>query len=359
MVHQRLPAAELRKIQPDHLLHAIHDLDEGVEHLIADSTGYDLVYQGKHYPPKAVLGIAGRYALNRELGPEHFSGGENSTCFKILRQVKMFSIVQKRRAFLLTWNPSKFQVEDFRKELADYFAGAETLRWSVGSRKDLPDGSDLFLMRLGVEPKGIVGMGVSIGDVEYQEHWDGAKADGGTTAHYVAFKPSMIQENPYVSLAELQANWPMFDWTPQGSGIEIHDPGIIRFLHGHGSDPGQKYPEEVDAPDVHVEGAVIQVTVNAYERDPSARLECLAHHGYRCAVCERSMAEIYGPIGEGVIHIHHRTPLHTIGKAYQVNPIKDLVPVCPNCHAVLHRTIPAMDVDALKKLLAVSIPEAL
>jgi 5-methylcytosine-specific restriction protein A len=129
--------------------------------------------------------------------------------------------------------------------------------------------------------------------------------------------------------------------------VEIHDSAAITFIDAAGSERSY-LPEEIDSKEVHTEGAGTQITVNAYERDPAARIECLAHHGYRCAVCEKSMREIYGVNAEGIIHVHHRTLLHTIGKEYEVDPIKDPVPVCPNCHTVLHRQKESMAVKELR-----------
>jgi len=64
------------------------------------------------------------------------------------------------------------------------------------------------------------------------------------------------------------------------------------------------------------------------------------------------MADLYGKVAEGVIHVHHLKDLATIGEEYQVDPIDDLRPVCPNCHAVLHTDIPAMSISDLRKILA-------
>src|SRR5690606_25054117 len=57
-------------------------------------------------------------------------------------------------------------------------------------------------------------------------------------------------------------------------------------------------PEEVSTPSQYIEGAVRRISINAYERDKRARAECLSRHGYRCAVCDFSFAEVYGEIGE-------------------------------------------------------------
>jgi 5-methylcytosine-specific restriction enzyme A len=79
------------------------------------------------------------------------------------------------------------------------------------------------------------------------------------------------------------------------------------------------------------------VTVNRYERDLEARQKSIDHHGARCLVCEFDFAKAYGAIGEGFIHVHHTVPLSQIRASYVVDPINHLKPVCPNCHAMLHK----------------------
>jgi hypothetical protein len=98
----------------------------------------------------------------------------------------------------------------------------------------------------------------------------------------------------------------------------------------------EAFPEALPSTGEYVEGAVVQVTVNRYERDPDARIACLNEHGYSCDVCRMTFLACYGKIGEGFIHVHHRRPLAVRKAEYQLNPTKDLVPVCPNCHAMLH-----------------------
>ena len=61
------------------------------------------------------------------------------------------------------------------------------------------------------------------------------------------------------------------------------------------------------------------------------------------------MADLYGTLGEGVIHVHHLRELASLGEEYEVDPIKDLRPVCPNCHAILHTSSPAMTITQLQK----------
>jgi 5-methylcytosine-specific restriction protein A len=78
------------------------------------------------------------------------------------------------------------------------------------------------------------------------------------------------------------------------------------------------------------------VVVNAYERNSAARTKCIAHYGSACAVCGFSFGAAYGTAAEGYIHVHHLKPLAEIGEEYEMDPIADLRPVCPNCHALIH-----------------------
>ncbi len=107
-------------------------------------------------------------------------------------------------------------------------------------------------------------------------------------------------------------------------------------------------PDEIIDDETLTEGAKKQITVNAYERNPQARAKCIEHHGLDCKVCGFNFAKVYGEIGEGYIHVHHIKPLSEIRENYEVDPINDLVPVCPNCHAMLHRRNPPYSVDELK-----------
>lgn len=113
-------------------------------------------------------------------------------------------------------------------------------------------------------------------------------------------------------------------------------------------DRGTIYPDELPEGHKYKEGSVARVNVNRYERDPRARGACLAKRGTRCMACGLNFEERYGDIGKGFIHVHHIKPLATTRQEYQINPETDLLPVCPNCHAMLHTTDPPLSVDELK-----------
>lgn len=116
--------------------------------------------------------------------------------------------------------------------------------------------------------------------------------------------------------------------------------------------PVECHPEEIPEGVKYYEGAISYVMVNAYERNPAARQACVKYHGTNCAVCGFNFAATYGEIGAGFIHVHHLKPLASVKKSYQVDPINDLRPVCPNCHAMLHRS--SLSVEELAALIMVS-----
>lgn len=108
------------------------------------------------------------------------------------------------------------------------------------------------------------------------------------------------------------------------------------------------YPDELDISEKLFEGIPKTVLVNSYERNPIARGKCIEHHGVQCFVCEFDFEKEYGDIGKGFIHVHHLTQLSEICQGYEVDPVNDLRPVCPNCHAMLHKRNPPYAIDELK-----------
>ncbi len=115
---------------------------------------------------------------------------------------------------------------------------------------------------------------------------------------------------------------------------------------------GNLLPEEVDDTEKYFEGASRKISINTYERNSDARKKCIEHYGYQCAVCLFAFESFFGEIGKNYIHVHHVIPLADIGKEYELNPINDLIPVCPNCHAIIHRTRPPLTIIQLKDHLA-------
>ena len=108
-------------------------------------------------------------------------------------------------------------------------------------------------------------------------------------------------------------------------------------------------PDEIASGDEYWEGALRIIQVNAYERNAAARQACLSHFGVECQVCRFDFERVYGELGRSFIHVHHVVPLSEIGENYQVDPVRDLVPVCPNCHAMIHKPRPALSLQELRE----------
>jgi hypothetical protein len=95
------------------------------------------------------------------------------------------------------------------------------------------------------------------------------------------------------------------------------------------------------------EGARYRVSVNAYERNASARRRSIQKWGLDCIVCGFNFERVYGELGAGFIHVHHLVPVSSAGSEYMLNPECDLRPVCANCHAMLHQENPPLLIDEL------------
>jgi putative restriction endonuclease len=104
------------------------------------------------------------------------------------------------------------------------------------------------------------------------------------------------------------------------------------------------------------EGTLRRVAVNAYERNPKARRECLAHYGAWCIICGFNFKAAYGPAAEGFMHVHHIQMIKEKGKKHEIDPIRDLRPVCPNCHSVIHIKLCSYTIREVKEMVTARRP---
>lgn len=95
------------------------------------------------------------------------------------------------------------------------------------------------------------------------------------------------------------------------------------------------------------EGSSYQVLLTGYERNLDARSDCLREHGHQCVACKFDFEEQFGDIGKGFIHVHHLTRMADRPKPYVIDGKSELVPVCPNCHAMIHRRIPPFTIEEI------------
>lgn len=108
--------------------------------------------------------------------------------------------------------------------------------------------------------------------------------------------------------------------------------------------------DELPTPDGLPEGALVRMMVNRYERSPANRARCIGHYGVTCQACGFNFEARYGEVGRGYIEVHHLTMVSQMGDDYRIDPVRDLIPLCANCHAMAHRRTPPYRLDELRRL---------
>ncbi|WP_071595212.1 HNH endonuclease [Hymenobacter aerophilus] len=111
----------------------------------------------------------------------------------------------------------------------------------------------------------------------------------------------------------------------------------------------QDFIKEED--DSYYEGKRHNLILNTYERNAKARLACIKYYGTHCQVCGFDFERVYGSIGSGYVQVHHLKPLSEIGEEYKVDPIKDLIPLCSNCHSMIHRREKPYSIEELQNIV--------
>lgn len=261
------------------------------------------------------------------------------------------------RVFVLTWNPTMTPIpsEDLERTIAvTESGGREQAFWSTGKRNSgIIPGDHLVLFRQQSE-RGIVGHGVATSGIWPAEHW----VDQTKQANYVSLEwTGWVSTEDRLPVEDLKAIAPHTDWNAiLGSGNQLNPDDAAAVLTAWNSIAGDAAPRTGDEGVQGLpEGARKTVTVNRYERNRNARAQCLRHHGTACKVCDIDFGVAYGGVADGFIHVHHIVPIASIGTEYQLNPVTDLVPVCPNCHAMLHHGVKVpRSVDELRAVLKVS-----
>ena len=258
-------------------------------------------------------------------------------------------------AYLLSWNPELWPWHDL-DQVVDLCNRGEVVTdsWSCGNTKRIVPGDRLFFIRVGSEPRGIFACGTAISSSYEDTHWK----DKNKTGQFVKYQLDAIanpEAGPIIPRSRLNEEpFASVNWSSQNSGISIPD-HVATVLQEEWSrlffGDDFSLPDEVPPSSTFTEGARQLVTINSYERNIDARNACIAHYGTRCIICEFAFADKYGPTGNGLIHIHHLTPIAKIGHQYKLDPITDLQPVCPNCHAIIHRRNPPYTINDVRGMI--------
>jgi hypothetical protein len=328
-------------IARDDILAAITAFDSGAAHRFADSTGYDVLFEGRRYPPKAIVGIAARSVTGINYGPEDFSGGRGSKCFGILQRAG-FEIVEKTGLWLFQGNPTRFDIED-------YVSRYRLLYWSVPRNRDaMRLGDRCVLWRSGAEA-GVIAVGriaelpcrkdsvqhpECLGDDLWREDAD-SPSDFKVGIEIEEFR---LDEEAGVLPRQAFLDNPMLAESliirmPTGTVFRLNEAETAEF-------DALWRPTEDEA----IEGLRRLRQHYARERCRSLierkRQDFARRHDGRvfCEVCRFDFAERYPePLGRGFIEVHHLSPLSTRDEPRRTG-LEDLLLVCANCHRIIHRT---------------------
>lgn len=176
---------------------------------------------------------------------------------------------------LLAWNPKRWNWARLKDDCAAVArGGAARQRWSCGTITGIKPGGRFFLIRLGEDPKGIMGSGRIVSTPYRDSHWDATKGVG-ETALFVQIDFESLADEPLIGWDELH-NPPLagFHWGTQMSGIRIPSPfaeELERVWKIVSPVKEIAIPEEITRGHVFYEGSAKSIQVNTYERDPKAR----------------------------------------------------------------------------------------
>ena len=107
----------------------------------------------------------------------------------------------------------------------------------------------------------------------------------------------------------------------------------------------------LDNENLSKEGSVVERLVKQYERNPIYGEIVKALKGAICCVCDFRFEDRYGDHGKEFIEIHHVTPVSKMQNGYDFDPLRDLVPVCSNCHSIIHRRKTPFTIEEIRSVI--------
>jgi len=331
-------------ITREHILAAILDLKMGVSHGFGESTSYDLLYEGRHYPPKAVVGLAAGKLLGSPLGPYDFKGGLEMICFKTLR-TNGFQIVTKTHFITSSEsqpeskgrNPS-WSRDELILALHLYFTHPP-LTINKDHRAVIELSS--ILNALGTKLRRIEngkfrnenGVYMKLCNfLRLDSSYGGAGLKGG----------GKLEEEVWNLYAENR------------SELERIAASIVAAI----TDDDTLFPDDLEDPDAteFPEGALLYRAHLRRERNRQLVAKAKAAAKRRspdlsCEICSFSFVQRYGELGEDFIECHHTIPVSSM-KPGDKTRLKDVALLCSNCHRMVHRRKKWLSIVELRTILA-------
>jgi 5-methylcytosine-specific restriction endonuclease McrA len=132
---------------------------------------------------------------------------------------------------------------------------------------------------------------------------------------------------------------------PEGDGLQARQPEDSGDAGGE--PPSNRRPSSRG----YSEGRKQTTTTTRRERDPQARQDCIDYWGAECYICGFDFGATYGEEWSDFIHVHHETPLAEVEGEREVDPVEDLKPLCPNCHAIVHKRTPPYSPQEVRRMI--------
>jgi 5-methylcytosine-specific restriction protein A len=259
------------------------------------------------------------------------------------------------KAYLLTYNPAIWTWENIDDEIRMLQEkGSVETEWDCFT-KSPEEGDIFFIVAVGLQSqkKGVFCSGIV---KELQKNVSSLINHKKNTNRIIGSIDFLLNPNTddILEMGYLQKHFPGQLWNPRSCGIAIKDKCVDELLDSwEGLIEKSKKYKNVSSTGVFYEGNPQHRLSTVYERSGSARSACIKKYGYKCAVCGMVMEEKYGEVGKDFIHIHHKDFISGYATGHEIDPITDLIPVCPNCHSMLHRKISGkyLNIDELKNIL--------
>jgi hypothetical protein len=183
---------------------------------------YILVYGGRYYDSKAIVGVAHQIQTGTPLRNTDFTGGRHGAVRR-LRSLGFEVISQRRGSFALLWNPKLWpwpENDRLALQRAIQAGGTGTGRWSTGSRrKEIEKGDRVFLFLIGGSERGLVASGHATTAVYLARHW-ATDREGPTPMISVAWD-SLLDPSQTLPWDEIQEDVPGFRDRYQGGGTRL------------------------------------------------------------------------------------------------------------------------------------------
>lgn len=253
------------------------------------------------------------------------------------------------RAYLFVWNHKNYELEKLLPtidKVKDSGFAIET--WSISAHQKVKIGDRAFVARVNSDTKGVFASGTIISAPYPFLKYNGKTVPGVDIEFDVFLNPVT---SSILKIEDIELKIENQDWSPRKSGITINSVEILENIWSEFCAKHNVFEVNIDYGRPIIEGTSYQLTQTIYERSRYARMLCLEHHGYSCAVCDFNFEKKYGEIGKEFIHVHHINQLSNIREEHKTNPIIDLCPVCANCHAMLHKANPPYTIQELQKLM--------